>query len=180
MNRSAIAMSAALGLAVLAGCGSSTEPSAPPTSEDALTTSAPAVTSEPEPAETTEAPTADGPPEMTDEMSEQTEAGSEAFVAYYFDALNAAHIEELDVATLRAMATDECKTCAAFADAAETAPFGEPYAEVRSATAMLFGEDARVKATLEQMSDGQMVPVIVTLTWGDEQWRVKSIQADEQ
>ncbi|GGK67812.1 DUF6318 family protein [Ornithinimicrobium pekingense] len=111
MTRSVI--TAAVCLAVLAGCGGTPEPSPPPTSEDALTTA----TAEPdvveettEAAPTTEAPEETAAPEMPEEAREQTEAGAEAFALHYIDLVNYTGMDPQS-GLLEPLAADGCDSC---------------------------------------------------------------------
>ncbi|WP_122262149.1 hypothetical protein [Ornithinimicrobium cerasi] len=173
MSRTVIV--AAVASLVLAGCTGSTEPSQPPTSEDALTTTSPvteeaAVTSE-------AAPTTEEPEGTEAAAFPQTETGAEGFVAYYVETLNDVHVGNQDVETLRALSEETCQTCQAFADVAEASPFGGPYMQFISGSPVLVGDEAVVETVLEQESDGSTVDSVFTLTWGDDEWRVSKIQA---
>lgn len=181
MNRSVI-VAAAVGLALLAGCGQSPEPSPPPTSEDALTTATTDVTQETETAPTTEAPEteeaeAEGPPQMPDAAKEQTEEGAEAFVEYYIQTVNAGHLGNATADDVRALAADSCETCSAFAEVIETQPFGSRYMDFLDATPVLLSEEARVETEVEQVSDGSKIQILFTLGWGDGAWHVSKIQS---
>ena len=132
MNRPLI-LAAAVGLALLAGCGQTVEPSPPPTSEDALTTTS-AAADETEAAPTTEAPEteepeAEGPPEMPDEATEQTEAGAEAFALHYIDLINYKGMHP-QTGLLEPLGADGCKSCA---NHEETVQYSVEHSEVLSA-----------------------------------------------
>lgn len=118
---------AALGLALLAGCDNSAEPSPPPSSEDALTTAtaAPATPSDEvevttEAAPTTQAPaeteietaTAEpqGAPEMPEAATEQTKEGAEAFALHYLDVVNYTGMNP-EVGLLEPLGADTCQSC---------------------------------------------------------------------
>lgn len=123
-------VAAVVSLGVLAGCQPEAKPSAPPTSEPALTTSTPEVTLEPaptteapaptsaEPAPTTEEAEA-GPPEMPDEAKEQTEEGAEAFVEHYLDMLNYTG-QHPQTGHLEPLGAEGCKSCRNYEDNVET------------------------------------------------------------
>ncbi|SOC52358.1 hypothetical protein [Ornithinimicrobium cerasi] len=174
MSRTVIV--AAVASLVLAGCTGSTEPSQPPTSEDALTTTSPVTE---EAAVTSEAAPTTEEPEETEEPAAfpQTETGAEGFVAYYVETLNGVHVGKQDIKTLRALSEETCQTCQAFADVAEASPFGGPYMQFISGSPVLVGDEAVVETVLEQESDGSTVDSVFTLTWGDDEWRVSKIQA---
>lgn len=179
MNRSAIA-AVGLSLAVLSGCSQTPQPSPPPASEDALTTTSDnsEVTSEaPEKPAVTEEPEADGPPKMPKAAAEHTEAGAEAFVKYYIDTLNAAHMELVSVDDLRSLASDSCQTCKSFAEALDAEPFGHHYIEFVNANPVLIADEAVVETNVEQVSDGTEVGIVFTLDWGDSKWLVSKIQS---
>lgn len=156
-------------LAVLAACDDGTEPAAPPTSEDALTTAtaAPAdddeVTSEAPDAEaTTEEPDASGPPEMPAEATEQTEAGAEAFVEHYVQALDQAYATG-SAESAESLGSRDCDSCSALLQDIPSNPEAEPTFEHVNSTATLLGEDlARVETTMtvlrgEGVGEGDLV-----------------------
>ncbi|OLT18315.1 hypothetical protein BJF80_15990 [Serinicoccus sp. CUA-874] len=203
MTRTTV-VAALAGLVLLAGCDSSTEPSAPPTSQDALTTP----TEEPsedteatsEPAETpeeatTEEPDADGAPEMPEEATEQTEAGAVAFALHYVEVLNYA-MSNPEVGLLEPLALDGCETCDNFEELVEYGAnqeevLAEPMAEVGEVTSIFTDDSARVAIPVTQnaqpfLRDGQAVDraleeqelsLIVRLQWEDA-WRVSTITVD--
>ena len=177
VSRSVI-VAAVVGLTVLAGCSDANEPSAPPTSVDALTTTsaAPDVSEE-----TTEAaPTSEAPEETETSDApamEQTEEGAEAFVEEYIDTLASVHARDADISALRALSTETCKTCNAFADAAEQERFGHEYMRFIDAAAVVSGTTARVETTVEQVSDGATLDTVFRLAWEGDQWLVSEIQA---
>ena len=160
-------------LLALSACDTTSEPSAPPTSEDALTTAtaeppAPVedveVTTEPEP--TSEEPTEEAAP------MDQTEEGAQSFVEHYMDELNAARssgaIEEVS-----GLATTECASCQNFVTTAEQG--GLDPLEYEVLEAVLLGESATVSA---EVTDGdQSGQVVFELLQSDAEWRVNAVQA---
>lgn len=118
-----LAIAAAAGLVLLAACDSQTEPSAPPTTQDALTT----VTATPTPspddvdlttdaAPTTVEPTTqeseadDGPPELPEEAMEQTQEGAIAFAEHFVDVVNYTGIQPTP-GMIADISLEECGTC---------------------------------------------------------------------
>lgn len=116
--------------ALLAGCQGSTDPSDPPTSQDALTTTddvAPttgdaAPTTQPPddvqetssaPSDTVETTDAGGPPPMPEEATEDSEAGAEAFALHYVDLLNYSAMTPAE-GLIDPLASDDCATCEGF------------------------------------------------------------------
>lgn len=162
-----LAIAAATGLVLLAACDNQTDPAAPPTTQDALTTStttpAPtpddvALTTEAAPTTaepTIEAPVAeDGPPEMPAEAEEQTEAGAEAFALHYIDLLNyTAENPEPDL--LDKLASDDCGTCGQFSSTvddlvANEEKYTSALAEYLKSTAVHTNETAVVSVNVDQ------------------------------
>lgn len=164
MSRSVIAAAVA-GLVVLTACGSPTQPSAPPTSEDALTTA----TSEPDVVEVTSEE-----PEETSEAPEmdQTEAGAEAFVEHYFVELNKAR-ETGKTEDLQELAAPQCKSCANFSNRA--AKGGLPPLEAALHESVVAGDTAVV--TVDVTDDGQSGRAYLDLEW-EGGWRVVSVKAE--
>lgn len=162
-----LAIAAAVSLALLAACDNQTEPSDPPTTQDALTTAtatpAPTpddvdVTTEAAPTTaepTTEEPVADdGPPEMPEEAEEQTEAGAEAFALHYVNLLNYT-AENPEPSLLAELATSECGSCGQFADtvdrlAADDEKYTSGLAEYLDSTAIYSGDTAIVLVDVNQ------------------------------
>ncbi|MFK5633297.1 MULTISPECIES: DUF6318 family protein [unclassified Ornithinimicrobium] len=150
--RPAAYVAAALAALVLTGCGGGAEPSAPPTSEPALTTATATpdeVVETSEAAATTAEPTeAAGPPKMPEEAKEQTEAGAEAFVLHYIDLINYTGMHP-EVGLLEQNSTNNCGTCLQFsesvakAEAEDTRQTG-PIAEMGSPTSVVAGTSAVV------------------------------------
>jgi hypothetical protein len=170
--RPAAYVAAALSALVIVGCDGGAEPSAPPTSEPALTTA----TATPDAvAETSEAEATTAEPAETATAS-ATEDSAEGFVETYIATLSAVHMEEADVQELRALASDTCKTCAAFADAADAKRFGHAYMKHVNSSSVILGEEARVETVIEQVSDGAQIDTVFTLTWEEERWLVSEIQ----
>ena len=161
-------------LLALSACDTTSEPSAPPTSEDALTTAtaeppAPVedveVTTEPEP--TSEEPTEEAAPEM-----DQTEEGAQAFVEHYMDELNAARFSGA-IEEVSGLATTECASCQNFVTTAEQG--GLDPLEYEVLEAVLLGESATVSA---EVTDGdQSGQVVFELLQSDAEWRVNAVQA---
>ncbi|OLT22140.1 hypothetical protein BJF81_13505 [Ornithinimicrobium sp. CNJ-824] len=164
-------------LLVLSACDTTSEPSAPPTSEDALTT---ATAEPPAPVEDAEVttepePTSEEPTEEAAAM-DQTEEGAQAFVEHYVEVLGRVHAEDGDIEELRSLGSSTCETCAAFVGAAEQRRFGHEYVRLRRAEPVLTGEQARVETTLEQVTDGAEVPAVFELIWEGGRWQVAEIQ----
>lgn len=181
MKRSAI-VAVGLSLAVLAGCGQTTEPSPPPTSEDALTTTDESeVTSEApttEPA-VTEEPEADGPPEMPEEATEQTEAGAEAFVQYYVDAFNYAYVTN-STETVMSLAAETCKSCSGILGLIpDAAPKDFRYLTITDSVSSVTADSAVVQADMEQADpaggDSSTGTAVYELAWSDG-WQVSEIK----
>lgn len=199
MNRPVI-VAAAVGLALLAGCGDPVEPSPPPTSEDALTTTSDAAT-ETEAAPTTEAPQteepeAQGPPEMPEEATEQTEAGAEAFALHYIDLINYTGMHP-ETGLLEPLGADGCKSCA---NHEESVTYGVEEGDyLQSATFLADDADvlvtdnaARVSVPIEQqaqsyLNDGVAIDrkleaaeatLVFRLAW-DDGWQVSEIQVSD-
>ncbi|AXH95766.1 DUF6318 family protein [Ornithinimicrobium avium] len=175
MKRSAI-VAVGLCLAVLSGCSQTPEPSPPPSSEDALTTSTPdksEATSEAPPTDAaeTEEPEADGPPQMPEEATEQTEAGAEAFVEYYLNTLNAARASR-DASELQRLATEECESCRNFEESATSGSSDPLEYDVESATMSSLLATVQV-AVVDGSTSGT---AYFTLEW-DSAWRVSAVQA---
>lgn len=176
MNRPVI-VAAAVGLALLAGCGDPVEPSPPPTSEDALTTTSDAA-AETEAAPTTEAPEteepeAQGPPEMPEEATEQTEAGAEAFVEHYFDTLNEARASG-KTQVLSELASDDCRSCDNFEGTAAQGDLEPLEYSIKDAT--LTGSLATIPVDVTEQ--GRSGTAYVKLDW-DESWIVASVEAGQ-
>lgn len=165
-----MAAAAAVALAALAGCNSS-EPSAPPTSEPALTTATaePDVVATSEPVVTTEEPSEE--PEVG-----QSEESAEAFVEHYISVLSAIHLRNAEPEDLQALAAPGCKTCAAFVQAAETKRFDHAYVDFMDGRGVLIGEKAYVEAALEQVDDGARVDTVFELKWEGDSWLVSEIR----
>lgn len=169
--RRTITAAALGGLILLAGCDDQTDPSPPPTAEDALTTvtaapvtdevdetteAAPATQEPTEPAATTEAPAADGPPEMPAAAEEQTEEGAEAFALHYIDMVNYTGISP-EVGLLEPLSSDGCASCVNYEEnvrslAENDAANDGDAATVQQATATGSGESYLVLVELEQNS----------------------------
>lgn len=184
MKRSAIA-AVGLSLAVLAGCGQTSEPSPPPTSEAALSTPSDdsEVTSEaPTTEAVTEEPEADGPPEMPEEAMEQTEAGAEAFVEYYVDAFNYAYWTG-DPTIVAPLNGEDCKSCAALEGLLTGPSDVTEYLTLKSPRVVLLGDSARVEAPLTQAStgtaDAQQGTAVFDLAWLSGAWRIAEITVQE-
>lgn len=122
--------------ALLTGCNGGAEPSAPPSSEDALTTSSPAPAPTTDTAPTTGAPGDDvelttapgdavetteagGPPVLPEEAQEDSESGAEAFALHYLDLLNYAATTPAQ-GLIDPLASDECETCGGFQEMINT------------------------------------------------------------
>ncbi|OLT39244.1 hypothetical protein BJF86_09525 [Serinicoccus sp. CNJ-927] len=180
-----IVVAAVAGLVMLAGCDSSTEPAAPPTSEDALTTpteepsedtevtSEPAETSE---EATSEEPDADRPPEMPAVAAEQTEEGAEAFAEHYISTLNWAYMTG-DTTASQTLSDSECESCAGLiAEAAEYQTEGD-YVRTERTSALLSSDGARVEVTIEQLSGAGAgeAEIVVRLRPSEEAWLVDEI-----
>ncbi|WP_281964604.1 DUF6318 family protein [Serinicoccus marinus] len=191
MTRTTV-VAAVVGLVLLAGCDSSTEPSAPPTSQDALTTpteepsedteatSEPAETSE---EATTEEPDAGGPPEMPDEATEQTEAGAEAFVSHYLDTYNRS-FSSGDATLLEPFGTAECASCEGLIATIPTQGASSDEAlSYQTPNGLLTPEGARVQVDVTQRAtdeqDAADGTIVVTLVWSDSTWLINEIQIQQ-
>ncbi|WP_066636995.1 DUF6318 family protein [Serinicoccus hydrothermalis] len=184
MSRTTV-VAAVAGLVLLAGCDSSTEPSAPPTSQDALTTpteepsedtaatSEPAETSE---EATTEEPDADGAPEMPDEATEQTEAGAEAFAEHYISTLNWAYMTG-ETEAAQELSDPECQSCAGLIAEAEEYQTEGDYVETEQTAATLSSDGARVEVTINQLTGpgAGEADIVVRLTPSQDAWIVDEI-----
>lgn len=131
MRRAAAAVGIVL---LLTGCDSGAEPSPPPPSEDALTTTTEPVddpvpttspppddveeTTAPPPLDTSESTAVDdsGPPELPDEAQEDSESGAEAFALHYIDIINYTG-RYPEVGLLEPLAAEGCLSCSNHEDA---------------------------------------------------------------
>lgn len=199
MRTTVAAAVAALALG-LAGCSNSGQPSPPPTPDQPTTTSSPADT-----APTTEAapPTTESPSEtastdLPPEATEDSEAGAEAFARHYLDVLNALS-QNPSTGELTKLSADACRTCANFEAAISgLQERGErtngPVAEVKSATAVMIGQDAHATVSITQLgpetlaADGstatpsaspESVDLVFRLEWTGTAWIVNEIQVAE-
>lgn len=196
--------SAVLCLAVLAaaaGCSDDPQPSPPPEPVDSVGGS----TSESPPpdddvvtetATATASPTteASGAPELPEEATEQTEAGAEAFVGYYFDALNYGTLTP-DAEAVMGTGLATCQTCATFEQmlvslAAEKTRSDGPALDLLQANAAITGDEAEVATKFVQLNPAalgpndevveeprppQEVAFIFTLQWKGRQWQIQEI-----
>ncbi|QFG68069.1 DUF6318 family protein [Ornithinimicrobium pratense] len=118
-----VAIAAAAGVVLLAGCDTQTDPSPPPTTEDALTTLTATPTTHAddvdittEAAPTTAEPTTsepvadDGPPEMPAEAQEQTQAGAIAFAEHFVEVVNYTGIHPTP-GLISGLSLEDCGTC---------------------------------------------------------------------
>lgn len=191
-----ILAAAATGLVLLAACDNQTEPAAPPTTQDALTTATATpnptpdevdVTTEAAPTTAEAAPTTtepttaepaadDGPPEMPEEAKEQTDAGAEAFVSHYLDRVSWAH-RIGDASGLERLAQPDCQSCTGLAESADSWAYGEDYLDYELGDSLLTDATARVEASVQQLvGDGAgHSEVVIRLDWMDNQWRVQEI-----
>lgn len=181
MRRTAFA-SATAALVFLAGCNGPAEPSAPPTSEDALTTATTdpvATTEEPtegdEAAVTTEAAATTQLPTVGD-PTKDTEEGADAAVQRYLNTLSAGHLGEGDADALRKLSVPDCLSCDAFADGIEERPLGHAFIRYLSSRSIVTGDVARVEADVEQVDNGQTVSTVFHLVWEGDEWLVSEIQ----
>ncbi|MFK5583870.1 DUF6318 family protein [Serinicoccus sp. LYQ131] len=189
---------------VLAACDTSREPSAPPTSQDALTTvtssqpedevvtSQPALTEEPE----TEEPEADGPPEMPAEAMEQTQAGAEAFVEHYVALINYTGSSP-EIGLLEPLGGPSCESCRNHEASVEYAVENGDYLDKDTwslgPVESSFSEDAaRIQVDLSQgaqpyLRDGEPIDralesahetLIFRLDW-DGSWRIQEITVNQ-
>lgn len=197
-----ILAAAATGLVLLAACDNQTEPAAPPTTQDALTTATATpnptpdevdVTTEAAPTTAEAAPTTtepttaepaadDGPPEMPEEAKEQTDAGAEAFVRHWVASLD--HVYAGGSAdTVLALSGPDCQSCSALVDGVPDNAEEETTFRVREARSELIGAElARVETDLEVLrGSGQGVGILVfDLSVDSDQWIVDSIRIQEQ
>lgn len=164
-------------LLALSACDTTSEPSAPPTSEDALTTAtaeppAPVedaeVTTEPEP--TSEEPTEEAAP------MDQTEEGAQAFVEHYMDELNEAFVTG-DGSAVRQLGTAECQSCSELVADAEANPAGEELFRTTVQGATLIDDKARAEALVEEA--GESTPAVFELAW-DAEWKVEAIKIGQR
>lgn len=209
-------------VAVVAACSGDTEPADPPIPTDALTTdttsppdsgtntdavtqTATSSTTEPateSPSESaTESPTSEagGLPTMPEEAKEHTEAGAEAFVRHYIAAFNAVGLAP-DSAPLEELSSNDCQTCANFADSIDWLADNNyrangPSLAFRSAQAVGLGETVRVSATVDQLggeiidssgdviestdAQGELIMVFTLSRVNDNSWRVDEIAVEE-
>jgi hypothetical protein len=175
--RPAAYVAAALSALVIVGCDGGVEPSAPPTSEPALTTAtatpdAMAETSEAE--ATTAEPAEAGPPKMPEEAREQTEAGAEAFVLHYFAELNEARSSG-DTNSLQKLSESSCASCKNFAESASVGGLAPLEHEVVSASMLATTAVVEVKVT-DSNSSGT---VFFDLAAADEGWKVATVKAEQ-
>lgn len=170
-----MAAAAAVALAALAGCNSS-EPSAPPTSEPALTTATaePDVVATSEPVVTTEKPTEEPTeaPVAPAEAQEMTEDGAEAFVLHYLDTLNKARDSGV-TESLASLASDACRSCANFEESASSGAL--PSLEYDVETAVVFVASATVPAFVDDR--GATGRLYFELVW-DDGWLVESVKVE--
>ncbi|MFB9730946.1 DUF6318 family protein [Ornithinimicrobium kibberense] len=175
-------------LLALSACDTTSEPSAPPPSEDALTTAtaeppAPVedaeVTTEPEP--TSEEPTEEAAPEMPAEATEFTEEGAEAFVEHYVFGLDYAY-KTGDTEHMDPWSSDACESCSALLTDIPENPDGESTFRLGASTTQLIGEElARVESALSVLrgsgeGDGGLV---FDLRHANGSWVVESIRLQE-
>lgn len=210
----AIRLTAATSVAIilLSACSQDPEPSPPPTPVDSLSSSAstpppeadteaetqtqaPATTEAPPPddSQTTTA-AASGPPELPPEATEQTEAGAEAFVAYYFNRYNYGMVTPARNA-LSETAADGCQACAAFQESLVLLETGNlrsdgPVAELVSTDASIEGANVSVETEFIQTNPAVLtaagdihqpsrepyrVDFVFRLEWTEAGWRVTEI-----
>lgn len=191
-------------LLALSACDTTSEPSAPPTSEDALTTAtaeppAPVedaeVTTEPEP--TSEEPTEEAAPEMPAEATEFTEEGAGAFALHYVDVVNYTGIHP-ETGLLEPLSTDGCKSCQNHEDTVVySVEHGEVLADdiwtASEPSVPVFSEESTVVrldvkehevpisdasgTEIDRTSSGNYT-LIFDLAWTDE-WLVREIQVEK-
>ena len=190
---------------ILAGCQGGTEPAAPPTSQDALTTTdaAPTTAMSDDVEATSEAigdadatTEAGGPPELPDEATEDSESGAEAFALHYVDMINYTS-RHPEVGLLEPLAAEGCKSCANHED---SVAYSEEHKERLSADLFEVFESialhnpteskATVRVAVSQVGqdvlgeDNKVVDqiqdreatMVFTMTWRDG-WLVDEIQA---
>lgn len=194
---------------LLAGCQGNSEPSAPPTSQDALTTTdaAPTTASPPDDvSETSSAPAGDaetataasGPPQMPDEAKEDSESGAEAFALHYLDVLNYAAMTP-SAGHLEPLASDDCESCSGYESMIDTyidsqerasGPIVEATKTRAAANALnttVFLESVQtVPATLDSKGavatpDGEPTAftMVMKLSWVDGEWKVSGVQVQQ-
>lgn len=169
-----VAIAAAAGLILLAGCDNQTDPSPPPTTEDALTTvteaptthaddvdvttDAAPTTAEPTTSEpTTSEPVADdGPPEMPAEAQEQTQEGAIAFAQHFVEVVNYTGIHPTP-GLISGLSLEDCGTCSNLEATVEysvenSEVLGDDLWEITAAPDILVfsGQDAFVRVPLQQ------------------------------
>lgn len=179
-----ILAAAAAGLVLLAACDNQTEPAAPPTTQDALTTATATpnptpdevdVTTEAAPTTAEAAPTTtepttaepaadDGPPEMPEEAKEQTQEGAIAFAEHFVAIVNYTGIHPTP-GMIADLSLEDCGTCSNLEATVEySAENGEVLMEdlweVTSDPDILVfsGSDALVRVPLEQNELGVFGP----------------------
>jgi hypothetical protein len=185
-----------LALLTTAACSSDPQPAAPPTPTDSVsaTSAAPPEDTAPETATETASPSTDALPELPDEAKEQTEAGAEAFVKFYFDMLNIL-VQDPKPGVLGGLASPNCQTCGAFAENIDTLESaGErmagPLASVELTETNLNDEVAWVNVRLEQLGpaivdqDGNVAvaeiepqrgTILVQVTYAGDSWVLSDI-----
>lgn len=177
-------------LLALSACDTTSEPSAPPTSEDALTTAtaeppAPVedaeVTTEPEP--TSEEPTEEAAPEMPAEATEFTEEGAEAFVKQYVSTFNHAYANG-EPGAMDHLSTDDCASCEALLGLLQGESDENEYLRINNVLPVLTGDGARVETDITQAATGetpeQSGTAVFQLAYDESTWLVDeiTIQAD--
>jgi hypothetical protein len=192
---------------IVAGCQGDTEPAAPPTSQDALTTTdAAPTTAPPDDVEATTEPQGDaeatteaaGPPELPEEATEDSEAGAEAFALHYLDVLNYSAMHR-KAGLLKPLGGNECATCAGFESminkyvenderaAGPIVTVDSTRAQRTGETTVVFAEAVQtVPATLD--GDGNVATaaapptpftMVLTLTYSGPTWVVAEIQVQQ-
>ncbi|MGO0576902.1 DUF6318 family protein [Ornithinimicrobium panacihumi] len=181
-------VAAVVSLGVLAGCQPEAKPSAPPTSEPALTTSTPAVTSEPAPTTEAPAPTTEevevtsepeaGAPEMPEEALEPTEAGADQFVRHWISTFNYAyHHGEPEL--MDPLQAEGCASCEGLAGLLKEPSTESRYLTLHETTPIALPGSATVEADITQAATAKSKETSATavfeLVHEDDRWLVAEI-----
>ena len=189
-----VAGAVVVGGGALGGCTGGAEPDPSPSVSSGSPSSSASVSVTPSPSPSV---TASGP-EIPAAAREQTEAGAEAFVRFFFDQLNTAWTEPRE-GLVSALGDDDCRFCAkSESDAAQLVSRGERYesnpVKLGSLTVLILGEGdeqtlVRTELTQNEVDVLDRAGVVVRtdqkkqvtlttgLTWQGGQWRVFDVEA---
>jgi hypothetical protein len=187
-----------LALLTTAACSSDPQPAAPPTPTDSVsaTSAAPPEDTAPETATETASPSTDALPELPDEAKEQTEAGAEAFVEFYFATLNEL-AEDPHENVLTAWDAPDCDTCSVFSGTIdELASLDRraagPFVEVEVTRTTVVDETAGADVLLSQLgpdivdpqgtvveegADAREGMLLLQLSWRNGGWALSGISS---